>query len=123
MNTINSMTDSRFRQPVEVPPLDPVIAQWALEQVRQMVCSALRNASSNAQVLLFGSWAQKKATRLSDIDVAILPQEPLPVFLLPHLREQMEESHVPYRVDIVDLSLCDSSFCERVKREGVLWSV
>lgn len=37
--------------------------------------------------------------------------------------EALEESHVPYRVDVVDLSTVDSAFCDRVLETGVIWAV
>jgi len=40
---------------------------------------------------------------------------------LARLREALEESTVPYRVDVIDLSDVDTEFRERVRREGILW--
>lgn len=53
--------------------------------------------------------------------MAIDPLEPLPVAMLARLREALEESTIPYRVDVVDLSEADAAFRDRVHREGVVW--
>jgi hypothetical protein len=45
----------------------------------------------------------------------------LPVGLLSRLREALEESHVPYVVQIIDLSQVDEEFARNVRSEGVLW--
>jgi uncharacterized protein len=95
-------------------------ATKALEEVRRLVLQAV--GKDGAVVYLFGSWARGEATRLSDIDVAIDPPTPLPRGTLARLREQLEESSVPYHVDVVDLSRADPEFRRRVLAEGVPWS-
>ncbi|MBC8120708.1 MAG: nucleotidyltransferase domain-containing protein [Gemmatimonadaceae bacterium] len=70
---------------------------------------------------MFGSWVKNTQHRNSDIDLAILSHQPLPGGLLATLREQLEESTIPYRVDVVDLSAASPEFQERVNREGIVW--
>jgi hypothetical protein len=41
--------------------------------------------------------------------------------VLADLRETLEESTIPYEVDVVDLSEASPQFRQRVKREGVVW--
>ncbi len=76
----------------------------------------------NARVLLFGSWASGTSHAGSDIDVAVLSDLPLPTGWLAELRERIEESHVPYRVDLVDLSETSPEFRQRVLLEATPWS-
>ncbi len=92
-----------------------------VEEVRRIVLHGIGPA--RARVFLFGSRATGRATRLSDIDVAILPLEPLPEGALSLIREALEESSIPYRVDVVDLSAVEAAFRERVLAEGIPWSV
>ena len=96
------------------------VATRALEEVRRIVLDVV--GEKNVKVYLFGSWARGEATRLSDIDVAIDPSATFPRGTLARLREQLEESHVPYRVDVVDLTRTSPEFRQRVLTEGVLWS-
>jgi uncharacterized protein len=96
------------------------IATKALEEVRRIVLDAL--SEKNARVYLFGSWARGEATRISDIDVAIDSHATLPRGTLARLRERLEESHVPYHVDVVDLTRAAPEFRRRVLAEGMLWS-
>lgn len=91
-----------------------------LNEVRRIVLEGLRG--HRARVYLFGSRARGQARRASDIDVSILPLAPLPLGLLSSIRESLEESHVPYTVDLVDLSLVEPAFRQRVEREGTLWN-
>lgn len=74
-----------------------------------------------AKVYLFGSQASGKAHLYSDIDVGILPLQPLPPSIFFNLRDALEESDVIRTVDVVDLREVDEKFYQRVIREGVLW--
>jgi uncharacterized protein len=74
------------------------------------------------ELYLFGSQSRRKACRTSDIDIAILPKTPLPVGLLSKIREELEESRIPYPVDLVDLSKATPVFLEKVRNEGEIWS-
>jgi predicted nucleotidyltransferase len=91
-----------------------------LDEVRRIVHAGLRG--HQARVYLFGSWATGRNRRTSDIDIAILPSEPLPEDVLSGIREALEESLVVYPVDVVDLSRVSPQFRDRVLREGVRWS-
>jgi uncharacterized protein len=91
-----------------------------LDEVRRVVSDGLRGR--RVRVYLFGSWARGEARRISDIDVGILPLEPLPPGLLLDLQEALEMSDVLYPVDLVNLSAASPSLRERVLSEGVLWS-
>ena len=91
-----------------------------LAEVKRIVLEGLKK--HQARVFLFGSRARGDAARWSDIDVAVLPLEPLPAGLLSSIREQLEESTIPYTVDLVDLSEADRSLREFVQREGLLWT-
>lgn len=105
------------RQP---SPRETSTARQALADVRRIVCETL--GGEGATVYLFGSWARGEATRLSDIDVAIDSPLPLSRGVLARLRERLEESHVPYHVDVVDLTKAMPELRRRVLAEGVLWS-
>jgi uncharacterized protein len=91
-----------------------------LAEVRKLVLAGLHGY--RAAVYLFGSWASGKAGRASDIDVAVLPLEPIPRHLFSKIREVLEESCVIYKVDLVDLSDASAEFRSRILSEGVLWS-
>ncbi|MCL5055387.1 MAG: nucleotidyltransferase domain-containing protein [Firmicutes bacterium] len=90
-----------------------------LSFVKKMVLDKLDGYK--AKVYLFGSFARGEAWHGSDIDVGILPLEPLPIGFLSELSEILEESSVLYSVDLVDLSHTDSIFRKRIEKEGILW--
>ena len=106
---------SHPRSPAELQTL-----RDALDEVRRIAVEVL--ASSGAAIILFGSAASGRFGPASDIDVAVDPAEPLAPGLLATLRERLEESRVPYRVEVLDLSAVDATFRERVLANGVRWT-
>jgi len=90
-----------------------------LAETRRIVAEGLRG--HRARIYLFGSRARGDASPTSDIDVAVLPLEPLPPGTLAEIREALEESRVLYPVEVVDLSEAAPEFRERVLAEGILW--
>jgi predicted nucleotidyltransferase len=91
-----------------------------LEAVRRIVLSGLR--AHPARVFLFGSRARGDHRVASDIDVAVLPLGPIPAGLLARIREELDESQVPFVVDLVDLREAPPSLRERALREGTEWT-
>ena len=75
-----------------------------------------------ARLYLFGSRARGDATRASDVDIAILPDVPLEPGTLARIRDALEESTIPYEVEVVDLSSADESFRRKVLAEAIAWN-
>jgi len=84
-----------------------------------MVLDAL--GDHDAEVWLFGSCARDEVMQHSDIDIAVLPHDALPSGLLGNLANEIEESAIPYDVDLVDLRHAAPSLIEEVRREGLKW--
>ena len=84
-----------------------------------MVLNAL--GEHDAAVWLFGSCARGEARQHSDIDIAILPRDNLPPGFFGELDADIEESTIPYEVDLVDLRRADAALVDEVRREGVKW--
>ncbi|MBI4561688.1 MAG: nucleotidyltransferase domain-containing protein [Candidatus Rokubacteria bacterium] len=97
------------------------IAEQILDEVRRIFREVL--GGGTVTVYLFGSWARGEATAISDIDLAIEARTPLAPGTLARLRERLEDSRVPYRVEVVDLNEVDPAFRGRILAESVRWSV
>jgi len=91
-----------------------------LAEVRQIVLEYLK--PWRVRVYLFGSQARGDAGKLSDIDIALLPEGPVPVDWLSGLRERLEESLVIRYVDVLDLRTAEPELKHRIWKEGVLWN-
>lgn len=97
----------------------PQALRNALDEVRRIADELF--SSVPAAIILFGSAACGRFGPLSDIDIAVDPTGPLPRGLLSAFRERLEDSHVPYRVDVVDLSAVGPAFRKRVLAQGIRW--
>ena len=74
---------------------------------------------SQVGVFLFGSRARKNASRFSDIDIGLVSNVDISREIT-LLKETIEESNIPYKVDIVDLSR-NRDLLETVLKEGERW--
>ena len=91
----------------------------AIEELRRMVLAAL--AEHDAAVWLFGSCARGEPRQHSDIDIAIMPRGELPLGFFGELQADIEESTIPYDVDLVDMRHADPALVDEIRREGVAW--
>lgn len=91
-----------------------------LKQIRNLIMNRLKG--QRFQIFLFGSQVAERAGHASDIDIAILPITVFPRGLISQIREELEESNIPYPVDLVDLSKLNPEFVQRVREEGVSWN-
>jgi predicted nucleotidyltransferase len=71
------------------------------------------------QPVIFGSRAQGRGHRFSDIDLGFIGKEPLPTALQTRLWDALDESDIPYVVDIVDLSSAQPEF-KQVAEQAVV---
>jgi predicted nucleotidyltransferase len=99
--------------------MNTLVLTYDLEATRKIVLEHLKDY--RARVYLFGSQATGKARLYSDIDVAVLPLQKVPVSMFSEIREDLEESNIVRSVDVIDLTEADESFLQRVEREGVIW--
>lgn len=90
-----------------------------LEELKKLILDY--TTGFNIKVYLIGSRASGKAGKTSDVDIALLPLESLPEEFIANLRELVEESTIPYNVDIVDLSEMDDEFRTQALRGAQLW--
>lgn len=90
-----------------------------LQMVKEIVLTHF--AQLPVVIYLFGSWARRQEKRTSDIDIGIWSEFPLALETMAELKDKLEESYIPYRVELVDLTKTNSSFLEKVKKEGVCW--
>ncbi|WP_053217387.1 type VII toxin-antitoxin system MntA family adenylyltransferase antitoxin [Virgibacillus senegalensis] len=95
------------------------LREQILEQLKSILNEQL--AKEKVHIYLFGSWARQEEKQSSDIDIAIESDIPLSPFKWIELIEQIEESTIPYKVDVVDLRDANEALVQQVKEEGILW--
>lgn len=95
------------------------IYQKSIQNLKSLVFEILKE--ENVIVILFGSRARGDFSRVSDIDIGVLPGKNFDRRKLVFLKERIEDLNIPYTVDVVDLSGVSEVFKEKALREGVVW--
>lgn len=91
-----------------------------VDAAKQIVLKACEGKGFS--VYLFGSRARGDEDRWSDIDIGIDSNKPLPKHFIALLKDQLEESTVPYEVDLVDMQNCQKDLRANILKEGILWT-
>jgi len=74
------------------------------------------------EVRAFGSRVSGTARDFSDLNLAILGDEPLPATVLADLQEAFRESDLPFKVDVIDWATTQEHFRRIIEREFVVVS-
>lgn len=99
---------------VPVPTVDLRPDHW------DIVRSALRRHVPDREVVAFGSRATWTAKDYSDLDLAVMGEEPLSLRTAAALDESLGDSDLPFRVDVVEWARIDGGFRKIIRRHGVL---
>ena len=62
------------------------------------------------QLFLFGSRASGQARKFSDFDIGIKGKEPLSLKTIALIKEVLEDSDLPFEVDVIDLAGATEKF-------------
>jgi predicted nucleotidyltransferase len=91
-----------------------------IDIVKQIVLKQVPNDAF--AIFLFGSRAAVNAKPLSDIDIGILGTEPLPMIVKAHLDADLEESIVPFKIDLIDFYQVDKDFKKEAIKKIQIWN-
>ena len=95
------------------------IYQKSIRDLKSLIIEFFKE--ENVIVILFGSRARGDYSKVSDIDIGILPKNRLDRKKLVLLKEKIDNLNFPYTVDVVDLSKVSEAFREKALREGIVW--
>ena len=84
-----------------------------------IIWNVLRNHLPDRNVVAFGSRATWTAKEYSDLNLAILGDEPLALDTTSALAERFSESDLPFKVDLVDWARTDETFRDVIRCSGV----
>ena len=91
-----------------------------IDIVKQIV---LKHVPKNEfAVFLFGSRAASNSNSLSDIDVGIMGTKPLPTLIMADLDSDLEESIVPFKIDLIDFYQVDQAFKDEALSSIQIWN-
>ena len=91
-----------------------------IEDLKNFIEKFFKERNKKVKVYLFGSRAKGKATERSDIDLGFLSGQDIS-YELSLLDYFLENSNLPYKVDLVDLNKVSEEFRKKVIKEGILW--
>lgn len=78
------------------------------------------NLPADSKIFLFGSRAEGNYSRNSDIDIGVMAEH-IDQGVIIKIKEIIEESFVPFKVDIVDFSRVNDSFRREALKRTVQW--
>lgn len=97
----------------EMPLIDIRPDHWKIVQ------RILQEHVPDLEVWAFGSRAKWSAKESSDLDLAVITDEPLPIDTSLALNEAFSESDLPWKVDVVDWASVGDGFKKAIKRDKV----
>ena len=90
-----------------------------LETLKNIVGGFIKD--DGVKVYLFGSRARGDYSPASDVDIGIMHGPGFDKKKLALMREYIEESNIPYKVEIVDLSETSEEFRNIALKEAIIW--
>jgi len=78
-----------------------------------------RNLDDNVSVYAFGSRVKNTARQYSDLDLLLKSEQDIPQKIIFTLKEEFEESDIPFRVDISDWHRLSETFKPFIDKEKV----
>ncbi len=83
----------------------------------------LRNIDlDNYKVFLYGSRASQKYSHSADIDIGIMGNRPIERGVIKKINKELEETDIPYHIDIKDFFSVDEKFKEVALKEIIIWN-
>lgn len=98
----------------EMPPIEIRPDHWKIVQ------RILQEHVPDLEVWAFGSRAKWSAKEFSDLDLAIITDEPLPLDTSAALSEAFSESDLPWKVDVVDWASVGDELKKVITRDKVV---
>lgn len=87
------------------------------EEQLKLIQTILRKYFPNAEIRVFGSRYKHTNKPYSDVDIAIVGNEKIDMITYSRVKEELEESNVKYRVDLLDWNAIHEDF-RKIIEEG-----
>ncbi|OUJ06304.1 nucleotidyltransferase family protein [Acetobacter malorum] len=84
------------------------------------VATLLKEFVPDKEVWVFGSRAKGTAKPYSDLDLAIIGEEPLPLLVRVGLEEAFSSSLLPWKVDVLDWATTDAVFRDLIQKDHIV---
>jgi hypothetical protein len=95
------------------------MSESIIERIMFIVLEYL--GDEEVRIRVFGSRAKGRQRKGSDIDIAVIPKNDWNDIKLTLLRERLENSNIPWKVDLVDFSKVDEDFKRFASKDMIFW--
>jgi uncharacterized protein len=92
-----------------------------IEQDKRKLIEIVFKYLPKARIFLYGSRARNDHTAESDIDIAIDNKSKIDKIMLSTIKEDVDESTIPFFVDIVDFAEVSDDLRNQILKDGILW--
>lgn len=92
-----------------------------LDQDKRMLINIITKRLPGVKIYLFGSRARGDFRPTSDIDVALDMGKKIDEAVVRAIKEAVEESSIPFTVDIVDMYAVSEDFKKHIMKDRKLW--
>jgi len=92
------------------------------KRYKTILLEIIKKHLPTAKVYLFGSRAIDKEQPGSDIDIALDINCEIPSLTMSKIRNEIEESIVPMKIDLVDMYTAQDELKKDILNEGILWT-
>ncbi|MCE2929653.1 MAG: nucleotidyltransferase domain-containing protein [Candidatus Caenarcaniphilales bacterium] len=94
------------------------------QKYKEIILEIFSKYFDDYQLLLFGSRARQDNDSVSDLDLALKRQNDAKLnYKISCIKEDLEESIIPYKIDLLDYFSIDASMQQAINREGILLNV
>ena len=90
-----------------------------LNQLKDIVLDELKNEP--VKIFVFGSRARGDFRLGSDVDIGLISQKKAYSNRVSFLREKIENSNIPYKVDIVNFEEVSEDFRQKALEKIIIW--
>lgn len=91
------------------------------KKYKDLFLQIITKHTPDCKVYLFGSRAKGTSAESSDVDLAIDCGDEISPKIMGLIKEDIEESTIPYFVDVVDFNVADEELKKQIIKHGILW--
>jgi len=88
---------------------------------KKQIIEIIKKHLAPVKIYLFGSRARGDYVAESDIDIALDGGAIIDLALLEKIKEEIEDTTIPFTVDIVDLHRVSEDFKKQILQDAVIW--
>ena len=94
----------------------------SFQQDKEKIIRIIKKYLPDCTIYLFGSRARGKHHPGSDIDLALDNEEKIKRHLIGDILEELEETSIPFKIDLVDIKSVSESMREQIEKEKEVWN-